>query len=206
MGLFKRKNAKPPSPLKGRKFPAEVLTRPEMDALLAAIGGGRPIAARNRALVIILWRTGLRIAEALALKPHDIDMAARTVRVLHGKGDKARTVALDARTRSIIEDWLKVRDRWAKPGSPLFCTSKGTPVRATYVRPMLQRAAARAGIERRVHPHMFRHAYAVELMLEGVPVPMIQRLLGHSSLAVTQTYLESLSPEAALDAVRNRQW
>lgn len=202
---FRRRKRRPPSPLKGRTFPPEVLTRPELDALLAAVNGPRMTSVRNHALVVVLWRSGLRIAEALALMPYDIDLKARTVRVRHGKGDKARTVGLDAHGAQVIGSWLERRAAWA-PAGPVFCTSAGKELHDTYVRAMLERAAARAGIARRVHPHMLRHTYAVELVQEGVPVPHIQRMLGHSSLATTATYLASLSPEEALDHVRSREW
>ena len=86
---------------------------------------------------------------------------------------------------------LAGRNGW-KNGK-LFCTLDGTPVSDDYVRMLLRRLAAKAGIEKRVHPHGFRHSFAVELEAEGVPVTVISKLLGHSSIAVTSRYLDHLS-------------
>jgi site-specific recombinase XerD len=188
----------------GMKFPAEYLTRGEVLALLDACPetwAGR----RNRALIVVLWRAGLRLAEALALRPRDLDQTGRSIRVLHGKGDKARTVAMDRRAWEILEEWLTTRGAFGA-NMPVFCTHKGGMIHQPYIREMLPRLARQAGVERRVHAHMFRHTFAVELVREGKPVPLIQRLLGHSSLATTSIYLASLSPEEALDAVRGRSW
>jgi integrase len=71
-----------------RRYPAESFTRDEVQAILAACSGS--VAGRNRALIIVLWRAGLRLGEALALRPRDVDAAGQSIRVLHGKGDKAR--------------------------------------------------------------------------------------------------------------------
>src|SRR5208283_631968 len=84
-----------PPPNKGKKYPPEPLTVEEVRALLASCSRRAPTGVRNRALVTILWRAGLRIAEALALRPADVDLAAGTLRILHGKGDKSRLAGLD---------------------------------------------------------------------------------------------------------------
>jgi integrase len=90
---------------KGAKYPVEILERREVEALLAGCGTS-PSGRRDRAVLTLLWRSGLRISEALALRPADVNLSAGTVRVLHGKGGKARTVALDALARSALEAWL----------------------------------------------------------------------------------------------------
>jgi len=79
----------------------------------------------------------------------------------------------------------------------VFCTLAGGPVRADYVRNMLRRLAGRAGVEKRVHPHGFRHTYAVELRQAGTDIAVISRLLGHSSIAVTSRYLDHLTNDTA---------
>lgn len=188
---------------KGKTFPAETLQRQEVLALLDACSGEH--RARNRALITVLWRAGLRLGEALALRPHDIDHSAQTIRVLHGKGDKARTVGIDKKSLEIIDEWLE-EDRSASSNTLLFHTRNGTPIQQAWVRQWLPRLAKKAGVRRRVHAHMFRHSFAVELVRENVPMPMIQALLGHASLNTTSIYLASLSPEEALNAVRGRTW
>jgi site-specific recombinase XerD len=189
-------------------YPPESYTRDECMALLDACGDTLA-GKRHRALIITLWRTGLRLSEALALEPQNIDFDAQTIRVLHGKGNKARTVGFDGRTGHELRVWLTARRRWLGDNgvdAPVFCTRQGGRMRTNQVRQMMPILAKRSGVKKRVHAHGFRHTFAVELSQEGVPVYDIQRLLGHTSLATTEIYLKSLSPEAALKAVRGREW
>ncbi len=186
------------------KYPAESYTYSECMALLEACRNtwyGR----RDHALITVLWRSGLRLAEALALQPKDVDFENSAVRVLHGKGDKARTVGMDVRESTTVRVWLDARGEYPA-SSPIFCTRQGGLLPQSYVRHMLPRLARKARVEKRVHAHGFRHTYAVDLSREHVDVKDIQTLLGHASLQVTSVYLASLSPEKALDAVRGRTW
>ena len=193
---------------KGQRYPAELLTRDEVQRLIGACSRRAPTGRRNAALLTTLYRTGLRISEALALKPMGLDAETQTVRVLCGKGSKARTVGIDAGALALVERWLTDRRaRAIKRTAPLFCTLAGGPVSASYARQMMKRMATRAGIEKRVHPHMLRHTWACELVSENVPLPHIQRLLGHSNLATTSTYVGGLRPQEAIDAIRGRpEW
>lgn len=188
-------------PAKGQTFPTESLQRVEVESLLNAADDGTWYGKRNHALIVLLWRSGLRISEALALRKNDVDWNARAIRVLRGKGSKMRTVGIDAEAIAVLQEMASTHE-----SSYLICTRAGKPLSSPYVRVMLNRLAKKAGVTRRVHPHIFRHTFAVELVREGVSMPLIQRLLGHSSLAVTSAYLESLSPEEALNAVRGRVW
>jgi site-specific recombinase XerD len=187
------------------KYPPESYTRVECEAILKACYD-EPCGGRNRALIVVLWRSGLRLAEALALRPQDVDLDQQTIRVLHGKGDRARTVGFDPYAKGVLRDWLGERYHWhVRPGAPLFCTKDGAPLQQSYIRALLPRLADKAGVDKRVHAHGFRHTFAVELAREHIPVALIQTLLGHASLATTSIYLASLSPEEALDAVRRRK-
>ena len=124
-----------------------------------------------------------------------------------GRATRLGPVGIDRRVLREVQEWAREREQWgATPGAPLFCTRSGGPIQQAYVRELLPRLAKRAGVTKRAHAHALRHTFAVELAREGVPMPLIQQLLGHSSLAVTSVYLASLSPEEALDAVRNREW
>ena len=89
---------------------------------------------------------------------------------------------------------------------PLFCTLDGEVLDASYVRRMLKRMAARAGIEKRVHPHGLRHTGASELLSEGVDVGVISKQLGHKSIATTARYLDHISPQRVIDTMRQRSW
>src|ERR1043165_8811793 len=102
---------RPRRPKPRRRFPPEVLSDPEVRALLDACGAYHPIGLRNRALIALMYRAGLRVSEALALAPKDIDLASGTVRVLHGKGDVSRTVGLDPGACAVVARWLAERAR-----------------------------------------------------------------------------------------------
>jgi site-specific recombinase XerD len=192
---------------KGRRYPAELLTEDEIRALIRACSARAPTGIRNRALIAVLYRGGLRISEALALHPKDVDQATGTVVVLHGKGDQRRAVGMDPAAFALIERWLDKRQALGLSGRrPIFCTLASAPLDSSYVRRLLPRLAARAGIDKRVHAHGFRHAHAAELVAEGVPVNVIQQQLGHGSLATTDRYLRHIAPHQRIEAMRARAW
>jgi site-specific recombinase XerD len=188
-------------------FPVEILTTAEANALLAACSSRAPTGIRNRALLAVLYRSGLRVGEALALRPADVDLEAGTIRVLRGKGGKARTVGIDAQACSVVARWLDRRRTSGTPRTaPLFCTLAGEPLSDRYVRAMVKRMAERAGIQKRVHPHALRHTHASELAAEGVPMNLLQAQLGHSSLATTDRYVRHIAPAQLVQAIRAREW
>ena len=194
----------------GKKYPAEILTRAEVERLLRACNARRPVGIRNRALISVIYRTGLRLNEALALEPKDIDVNAGTVRVLHGKGDKARTVGIDPAGSAFVLAWFPHWERIMAPlrghGGPLFCTLGGKRIQPSYVRQLLPRLGRKANIQTRCHAHGLRHTHSAELAAEGVPVNMIQAQLGHESLATTDTYLRHIRPEDLIERIRAREW
>lgn len=190
-----------------KKLDADLLTRREVEQLLRVISGRAPTGIRNRAMIALAWRSGLRIGEVLALRPKDIDLAAGTVVVQHGKGDKRRVVGVDTGTTALVRQWLAVRGVLGVTGAaPLFCTLRGGHIDQSYVRHLLPRLAGRAGIDKRVHAHGLRHAFAVELEREGATVSTIRDLLGHSSANVTDRYLRRLGAGEAVAFGRNRKW
>jgi site-specific recombinase XerD len=194
-----------------KRRPVEILTSEEVDKLIGACNPKAPSGARNRALIAVLYRAGLRIGEALALKPKDLDESAATVRILHGKGDKARTVGMDEAGFAFVALWLLERRRLSiRNSTPLFCQitkgKRGQPISYQYVAALLPRLAKRAGVDKRVHAHGLRHTYACELRAEGVDPGLISRLLGHVSIATTARYLDHVAPQAAIEAARNRRW
>jgi site-specific recombinase XerD len=163
---------------------AEILTPSEVLALLNQISTTSSIGLRNRALITVLYRAGLRHAEALALFPKDVDLAAGSIAVLHGKGDRRRTVGIDPGGCGVIRVWSERRRQLSFGAAvPLFCTLQGGPMKASHLKELLPRLARQADIQKRVHAHGLRHTHAYELMMEGVEIPVIQRQLGHVSLA-----------------------
>jgi integrase/recombinase XerD len=193
-----------PAPNKGHKYPAEVLTPDEVTAILGLCSRRAPSGIRNKALLTLLYRSGLRISEALALLPKDVNLAKGTIRVLHGKGDKATTRSFHPSAVDAIERWIEHRKGLGinKRGAPLFCTLNGTGMDPEYVRQVLHRLGDRAGIEKRVHPHGLRHTFACELADAGMPVTKISELLGHSSIAITDRYLKHLTNDQAVSALQ----
>ncbi len=166
-----------------------------------------PTGVRNRALIAVLWRCGLRISEALSLELRDVHLDAGTVRVRHGKGDRSRTVGLDEQTAALLARWLDRRKKLgAGARAPIFCTLQGGRLDSSYVRRLLPRLARKAGIERRVHAHGLRHTYAAELAREGTAINVIRDALGHTSLAVTDRYLRDVAPTHVIDTIRARRW
>lgn len=203
-------NAGQHPPNYGRTFPAEVLSAAEIRRLIAACGRGRG-GMRNRALIVVLWRGGLRCQEALDLELRDVDRDAGTVTIRHGKGNRRRVVGLDPPAFAVLEQWLEHRTGLGVPrGSKVFCTitrpNVGDPMSGSYWREAIKRLGVRAGIEKRVHSHGLRHTLAVELMREGVPLLVIQRQLGHSSLQITERYVNHLEPGELIDVMRARTW
>lgn len=192
--------------MRGCVYPPQVLTDVEVRRLLGVAGGGKT-AVRNRALIGLLYRSGLRISEALSLYPVDLDSGAGTVHVRNGKGGRSRLVGMDAGGFGLVDRWLAVRSGLGFGGlEPLFCTLRGGRLSRQYVQEFLGRLAKRAGLGKRVHAHGFRHTFASQLVTEGVSVVAISKLLGHRSIVTTVRYLDHLRPEEAIRAVCRREW
>lgn len=196
---------------KGQKFPAELLTDEDVEALLGACSRRGSAGVRNRALISVIYRGMLRIDEALSLVPSDVDLDRQTILVKQGKRRKRRLVGLPSSTCDAVARWLDVRKE-LKVGArkPVFCgiengeqrCNLGEKLDASYIRHLLPRLAKKVGIEKRVHAHAFRHSGAVRLLRAGNNVGVISKGLGHSSIAVTHRYLDHLSPEEVIDAMR----
>jgi integrase/recombinase XerC len=200
-------NRRPPRAKPRRRLPPEVLSPDEVNALIAALKGDCYTAVRNRALIAVLYRSGLRIAEALALYPKDVDPERSSIRVLRGKGGKSRTVGIDAGGLALLAPWLERRARMGFNGvHPLFCSAWGRPLTGGYVRRLLPTLARRAGIAKRVHAHGLRHTHAAELREEGVDIGVISKQLGHSDISTTARYLDHIAPWAVVEAVSARNW
>jgi hypothetical protein len=194
-------------PNKGRTYPAEVIPREEVIRLLGACSSRAPTGIRNKALVTVMYRAGLRISEALNLMPRDVDAKAGTITIMNGKGGKRRVVGLDPEAFSALARWIDRREQLGINGhARLFCTLEGQPLLAPYVRQALARLAKRARIDRRVNPHALRHSFAAEMAREGKPMNLIQQALGHSSLGTTSRYLAHINPQEVVDAMRGREW
>jgi site-specific recombinase XerD len=191
---------------KGLRDPPDPPTVEEIVAVMRAAGDGIH-GARVRALVVLLWRAGLRINEALTLTEHDLDARLGAILVRHGKGGRRREVGMDSWGWEYLRPWLEVRMRM--PVGPLLCVidgrTRGRPWASDSARARLRRVAAKAGVRRRFAPHQLRHAHAIELAHEGVPLNVIQRQLGHTNLGVTSIYLQGIDNAEIIATVHARK-
>jgi site-specific recombinase XerD len=190
---------------KGLRFPADPPTVEEIIAVMSATGNGAD-GARLRALIIVLWRAGLRISEALDLAETDLDRSRGAVVVRAGKGGRRREVGMDRWAWGQLTSYLEIRG--TLPVGALFCVIHGPTAgrrwEASAGRKQLRRTAEAAGVRRRFAPHQLRHAHAVELAHEGVPLVVIQRQLGHCNLGVTSIYLQGIDSSEIIETVHSR--
>jgi site-specific recombinase XerD len=174
----------------------------EIIAVMRAAGQSAH-GARARALIVLLWRAGLRINEALMLSETDLEPRRGAVLVRHRKGGKRREVGMDDWAWEQLEPWRQ--HRLELPVGPFLCVldgaTRGGAWSKTGARAELRRLAAAGGVRRRFAPHQLRHAHAVEMAREGVPLPVIQRQLGHTNLGVTSTYLQGIDTTEIINTI-----
>lgn len=193
---------RPVAPNKGKKYPPEPLTPGEVSAIIGQCSPRSVSGVRNRAMLMLLYRSGLRISELLALRVADVNLAEHSIRLLDTKLDEAQTRGFHPNADDALLRWLDRRRELGFRG-PLFCTLDGRqPLSAQYVRLLLKRLAAGAGIEKRVHPHGLRHTFAAELDAAGTSLSVISKLLGHHNVQTTTRYLDHLSNRQAVKALQ----
>jgi len=169
-----------PAPQKPQKLPI-VLSREEVLQFLASVS-----SLKHRTILTTCYAAGLRISEAVRLKPSDIDSQRMVIRVALGKGQKDRYVMLSPKLREILRHWWRA----AKPQPWLFPGDiPGRHITRSAVERVCQEAHQRCRIAKPTTPHSLRHAFAVHLLEQGTDVRTIQLLLGHRSLATTARYL-----------------
>lgn len=190
---------------KGEHYPADPPTVEEIVAVMSTVGD-RADGHRLRALIVLLWRAGLRISEALSLQESDLDRTRGAVLVRRGKGGKRREVGMDRWGWDQLDSWLEIRHEL--PVGAMVCVIHGPTAgrrwEAPAVRKQLHHAAAAAGVRRRFAPHQLRHAHAVEMAHEGVPLVVIQRQLGHANLSITSIYLQGIDSSEIISTVHGR--
>jgi site-specific recombinase XerD len=190
---------------KGLRYPPDPPTIEEIIAVMSAAGDG-PDGVRLRGVIIVLWRAGLRISEALALNETDLDRDRGALLVRHGKGDKRREAGMDRWAWSQLKPWLELRT--TLPVGRPFCVlrgpTRGRPCAPAGIREQIHHAAVAAGMRRRFAPHQLRHAHAVEMSREGISLIVIQRQLGHADLAITSRYLRGIDNTEIIQAVHQR--
>ncbi len=207
------------SPARGVRTPKAPTTLPrhlrpgEIESLLEAAGdpasgpASEALLLRDRAILELLYATGLRVGELVSLDWPDLDLSARVLRVL-GKGGKERMTPFGRQAETALRAWL---GRWrevraeaeaADPDDePVFLNHRGTRLTDRSVRRLVDRAVQAAALAHGVHPHTLRHTFATHLLEAGADLRAIQELLGHASLSTTQRY-HPLDVERLLNVYR----
>ncbi len=177
------------APKAGRALP-KALSVEAAQRLLDGGAGDDAASLRDRAMFELLYSSGLRVGELVALDANDgrLDLAHGEVTVT-GKGAKTRTVPVGARARDALQRWLAVRATLAASGEKaLFVGSRGRRISAAVVAARLKRWARVAGTPERVHPHMLRHSFATHVLQSSQDLRAVQEMLGHASISTTQVY------------------
>jgi len=184
-----------------RRLP-KAIEEPEVERLLATAAGDDAFSLRDRAILEVLYGTGMRVSELAGLALADLGSDSGLVRVL-GKGDKERLVPMGGCARAALEDWLGPWGRpeleprrWARRGDAeaVFLNARGGRLTRQGVWGVLKKRARAAGLEDKVHPHVLRHSCATHMLAHGADIRVVQELLGHASIATTQLYTR-VSPE-----------
>ncbi len=174
------------APRSARRLP-DTLTA-DQTARLVALEAQDPLAARDRAILELLYSSGLRLSELVNLNIPELDLAAGSVRVT-GKGRKVRDVPVGAKARAALRDWLAVRAQLAGANeAAVFVARTGARLGARAVQARLQQWARRQGMEVPVHPHMLRHSFASHVLESSGDLRAVQEMLGHANISTTQIY------------------
>jgi integrase/recombinase XerC len=168
------------------------LTIEKAAAVVEAMGASEEtwIAARDTAVLLLLYGSGLRISEALALTPRDAPTAGRDVIRITGKGDKERLVPILPVTQAAIERYVASVPFMLEPDAPMFRGAKGGPLSPRIIQLAIARLRDSLQLPATATPHALRHSFATHLLSAGADLRQIQELLGHASLSTTQVYTE----------------
>jgi integrase/recombinase XerD len=172
------------------------LSEDEVQRLLAVVVGSDPVARRDRAILEVLYGTGMRIAELVGLSLGELDLDDALVRVL-GKGSKERVLPLGRFAREALADWLDTGGRpamaptrWARRGDAeaIFLNQRGGRLTRQGAWGIVAERGRQAGLDRRLSPHALRHSCATHMLDHGADIRAVQELLGHASISTTQVY------------------
>ena len=179
---LKKKNAKLP----------RFFYEKEMEALFESVKGHEPLQQRNRALLEILYGSGLRVSECSNLTLSDIDWE-NGVLLIHGKGNKDRYVPFGSFAQEALRDYIssgrqQVMEKHRKKHETVFVNHLGDGITATGIEYVLNQIIRKSSLDSKIHPHMLRHTFATHLLNHGADMRTVQELLGHANLSTTQIY------------------
>ncbi|MCK5761376.1 MAG: site-specific tyrosine recombinase XerD [Candidatus Izimaplasma sp.] len=175
-------------PKKEQRLP-QILSVNEIDALMVAADGDEPLELRNRAMLELLYGSGLRITELIGIRLGDLHLNMGFLNIL-GKGNKERIVPLGEEGRYALRRYLDKGRPFLKkvPGDIVFVNNSGSSISRVGFYKTLKKLALKAGITKDVSPHTLRHSFASHLLENGVNLRMVQELLGHEDISTTQIY------------------
>ena len=174
------------TPKFGRHLP-DVLTTAEIDRIIATVDTRTTNGIRDSAMLEVLYSCGLRVSELTSLRLSDLFFGEGYIRVI-GKGDKQRLVPISTVARDKIQRYLEER-RSARSGEEVvFLNNRGGQLTRVMVFTILKQAAQRAGIDKHISPHTFRHSFATHLLEGGASIRQVQEMLGHESILTTEIY------------------
>lgn len=176
------------SPKKGSYLPG-VLSPDEVARLIASPDVGSPTGLRDKAMLEVLYATGLRVSELIGLKIHHLNLHVGYL-ICRGKGDKERLVPMGESARRWIDEYMKMARPALvkKPTDILFCSRRGGAMTRQNFWYAIRRYASEAGIHKNISPHMLRHSFATHLLGGGADLRSVQMMLGHSDISTTQIY------------------
>jgi site-specific recombinase XerD len=192
---------------KKRRLP-KIVSAAEARRLLVAAEDGSDVGLRNRLMLELMYRAGLRVGELITLRPRDVERAG-IIRLYDAKGGDGTAYFDVERLQPSIDAWLIVRERWIRGAGdlgdfPFFVRPDGRPVTVRYVQRLVTRLKEETGIRGRCTPHVLRHTFATELLEEGFSIIEVQSALRHASVATTQIYLH-IRDEALRNKIQGRR-
>jgi integrase/recombinase XerD len=173
----------------GRSLP-KTLTEDEVDALLQAPNTDEPLGHRDRAMLELLYATGLRVSELISLRQSQVNFNQGVLRII-GKGDRERLIPLGEESQYWLKEFLegpRMEILLERQTEYLFPTRRGNSMTRQAFWHIIKRYAQKAGVEKKMSPHSLRHAFATHLLNHGADLRVVQLLLGHSDLSTTQIY------------------
>lgn len=172
------------------KYLPETLNIEEVQKLIVSISAKDPLGARDRAILELLYSSGLRVSELCSARLENLDLESGFIRVI-GKGKKTRLVPVGKPACGAIRCYLETeRPRLISrsSGAEIFLSIRGKKLTSQRIWQIVRQYAARVGLETKVYPHLMRHSFATHLLAGGADLRIIQELLGHSDIATTQIY------------------
>jgi integrase/recombinase XerD len=182
--------AEPISLPRTERYLPETMNELQVDRLLDGVLDGMPHALRDRAILELLYASGLRVSELVNARLELLDLDNRMIRVT-GKGSKTRIVPVGQRACDAIKSYLDgERPRFVKKktGSEIFLSERGSKLTTVRIWQIVKQTAKHAGLDLNVYPHLLRHSFATHLLSNGADLRIIQELLGHADISTTEIY------------------